>query len=41
MHPETTHWVALDDELIKHKNAIFVDFDAGLTSKEIDRAVKI
>lgn len=41
MHPKVTHWVALDDELIKHKNAILVDFEGGLTSGHIDRAMEI
>lgn len=38
---DLTHWVALDDEPIKSKNAILIDFQAGITSGHIDRAMLI
>lgn len=40
-HPEVTHWVALDDDPIRARNAIRIDFHSGITSVHVDKAMEI
>lgn len=37
----TTGWVALDDEKIAHPNAVLVDFEGGVSSRHVDKALDI
>lgn len=40
-HPEVTHWVAFDDDPIRSKNAVRIDFQSGITSGHVDKAMAI